>query len=222
MLVRLPQPLMQRQTEPSAAAPSIANAEAPWPSRPDPGVLNGSVPLFFISPDRDGFWIACESDFHIGGIFLFRRSAMRFAQRHSAPNRCATMILAEPHRLTIENEGNRLIEVLRPSLRQAKRVVAKIRSWAAQMSRARLEERLLHAALETELYRGRYRHSNKNDDDLPMVTDIHALEQAAGKGPVTSGIKGTVPVIIAFAIFALILTAIVALKAAIWLPRFPQ
>jgi len=216
MLVRLPQPLMQRQTEPSAAAPSIANAEAPWPSRPDPGVLNGSVPLFFISPDRDGLWIACESDFHIGGIFLFRRSAMRFAQRHSAPNRCATMILAEPHRLTIENKGNRLIEVLRPSLRQAKRVVAKIRSWAAQMSRARIEERMLHAALEAELYRGRYRHSNKNDDDLPIVSEAPMLK-GAGNEPSASGEK--MAVVVTFAIFALIMIGIIALRVAVWLPQ---
>ena len=207
----------------SAAAPSIlAGAEAPWPPRPDTSVLNSSIPLFFISPDSDGFWIACESDFRIGGIFLLQRSALHFAHRHSAPHRCATMVLEGPHTLAIENKGNRFIERLRPATRQLWRLSSKIQSAAARISRANVEERLLRVALENELYRGRYKHSNKNDDDLPMVTDIHALEQAAGKGPVTSGIKGTVPVIIAFAIFALILTAIVALKAAIWLPRFPQ
>jgi len=34
---------------------------------------------------------------------------------------------------------------------------------------AMAEARLQRAAIETELYRNRYRHSSKNDDDLPIV-----------------------------------------------------
>jgi len=206
-----------------AAAPSVGgDDEASWPPRPDASVLSRSIPLFFISPDSDGFWIACESDFRIGGIFLLQRSAVHFAHRCSAPHRCATMVLERPHTLAIENKGNRFIERLRPAMRRVRRLSSKIRSAAARISRAQVEERLLRATLENELYHGRYKHSNKNDDDLPMVTDIYALGQATGKRPVMTDIKGAVPVIIAFAIFALILTVIVAVKAAIWLPRFPQ
>jgi hypothetical protein len=32
-----------------------------------------------------------------------------------------------------------------------------------------IETRLQRKALETELFRGRYRHLSKNDDDLPIV-----------------------------------------------------
>jgi len=183
-------------------------------------VLSRSIPLFFISPDSDGFWIACESDFRIGGIFLFQSSAMRFAQRHSAPNRCATMILEEPHNLTIENRGNRLVGWLRPALRQVRRVVSKARSAAARVSRAHIEERLLRAALEAELYRGRYKHSNKNDDDIPIVRETCML---AGQEHSPAGEKTSiVSILIAFTIFTLILIAIIALHVAVWFPRFQQ
>jgi len=152
------------QTVPAEPAPIMT-----WPQRPDPGVLSESIPLFFISRDSDGFWIACEADFRIGGVFLSQRSALRFAQRCSKPTRCATMILEEPHNLDIENRGNRFVAQLRPAVRLLKRIASKIRSIGTYLSRAYIEDRLLRAALEAELYRGRYKHSNKNDDDLPIV-----------------------------------------------------
>jgi hypothetical protein len=163
------------QTQPTEPTPT-----ATWPQRPDPSVLSESVPLFFISRDSDGFWIACGAEFRIGGVFLSQRSALRFAQHCSEPTRCATMMLSEPHDLDIENRGNRFVAQLRPAKRLVRRLgsklaalirpaITKTRPIGTRLSRAYIEERILRAALEVELYRGRYRHSNKNDDDLPVV-----------------------------------------------------
>ena len=187
MHLRLLETPASRQTGTSAGANATqADAQiepaptAIWPQRPDPSILSKSIPLFFISRDNDGFWIACESDFRIGGIFLRQRSALRFAERCSEPARCATMILSELHSLDIENHGNRLVAQLRPARRLVRRlalrigafaraVIARARRIGARWSRAYIEDRMLRAALEVELYRSRYKHSNKNDDDLPLV-----------------------------------------------------
>ena len=156
-------------------------ATVDWPQRPSPKILSDRIPLFFISRDPDGFWIARHADLPVAGLFLWRRSAMNFAKRVCAPIPCATMILAEPHALDTENRGNRLAARLRPAMRLVRRATAalsvlaaalfaKARAIGARLSRAYIEDRMLRAALEVELYHGRYKHSNKNDDDLPIVS----------------------------------------------------
>jgi hypothetical protein len=191
MLFRPTETRARQQTRMSAAAystvvdvPQAESAEPTptvnWPQRPDRSVLSESIPLFFISRDSDGFWIACEADHRVGGIFLSQRSALRFAQHCSEPTRCATMILEEPHNLAIENRGNRFVAQLRRAKRLATRLASKLaalfgttianaRALGARWSRAYIEERILRAALEVEFYRRRYKPSNKNDDDLPVV-----------------------------------------------------
>ena len=81
---------------------------------------------------------------------------------------------------------------------------------------------MLGAALEVELYRGRYKHSNKNDDDLPVVGRTEALTPArtTKDQPIFGAIRRAQPVIIAFAIFALVLAGIIGLRVTIWLPTF--
>lgn len=175
-----PEILRQHRAARSAAHAGSADAVAAWPQRPAPSVLSERIPLFFIGRDVDGFWIARHADLPVGGLFLRRRAATDFAKRASSPIPCATMMLAEPHALDIENRGNPLAPLLRPAMRFARRLMdtsgaqiaalfANLRALGARLSRAYIEDRMLRAALEAELYRGRYRHSNKNDDDLPMV-----------------------------------------------------
>ena len=82
---------------------------AKFPRRPDSGVLSESIPLFFIARNRVGLWVAREAEGRTGGIFLFKRSALRFAERNSGPHGCATMFLAEHFELDLANHGNRLI-----------------------------------------------------------------------------------------------------------------
>ncbi len=126
-------------------------AIASWPQWPEPSVLSNSIPLFFISRDSDGFWIACEADFRIGGIFLSQHSALRFAQRCSEPTRCATMILSEPFNLAIKNSGNRFANQIRQAKRLMRRLASKLNGFART---AIANGCMLRRALEVELYRG--------------------------------------------------------------------
>ena len=45
-------------------------------------------------------------------------------------------------------------------------------SLLARAVRAIAEARMHRASIETELYRNRYRHTSKNDDDLPVVRRV--------------------------------------------------
>lgn len=87
----------------------------------DADVLNASIPAFFIGKDRDGFWLVRDVNGRIGGIFLFESSALAFARRQSRPSGCATIFQSEPFELDLENQGNPLIEYLRPIMRLAMR-----------------------------------------------------------------------------------------------------
>jgi hypothetical protein len=77
-----------------------------FPLRPNSGVLSESIPLFFIGRNALGFWVAREAEARTGGVFLFKRSALRFANMNSAPAGCATMFLKERLELDVENKGN--------------------------------------------------------------------------------------------------------------------
>jgi hypothetical protein len=101
--------------KPAAPAGTIAE----FPRRPDSGVLSETIPLFFIGRNGRGLWVAREAAGRTGGIFLFKRSAVRFAQRNSAPTGCATMVLAERFELDVENRGNPLVAWLGAALRGA-------------------------------------------------------------------------------------------------------
>jgi hypothetical protein len=83
-------------------------AVAQFPRRPNGGVLSESIPLFFIGRNASGFWVAREAQGRVGGVFLFRRSAVRFANRNSAPAGCAVMALNERLELDVKNDGNPL------------------------------------------------------------------------------------------------------------------
>jgi hypothetical protein len=89
-----------------AATPLASNS---LPERPDARVLNGAIPLFFVGRSKHGFWLALEARGRIGGMFLLRRSAFRFAQEASAPPGCATMLLATPFALGTRNAGNPVV-----------------------------------------------------------------------------------------------------------------
>jgi hypothetical protein len=92
----------------------------PAPFQPlDPGVLNASIPAFFIGRDGDGFWLARDVKGENGGIFLFKSSALAFARKISGRAGCATIFPAERFELDVENHGNPLIAHLKPLMRLA-------------------------------------------------------------------------------------------------------
>ena len=145
-----------------------------FPKRPDLTALSETIPLFYIGQNNRGFWVAREADGRCGGVFLLRRSAVRFTQQKSAPAGCATMFLDERRELDVVNEGNRIVEPLTSVIDLATRraptftafvamAIAKWRKFDTQISRFCAGELKDRAA--PELVRGRYTLSSKNDGD---------------------------------------------------------
>lgn len=75
----------------------------------DPDVVSAAIPAFFIGRNSAGLWVAREANGRIGGLFLFKSSAVDFANRHSKPGRCALVFPAEGFELDVESRGNPLI-----------------------------------------------------------------------------------------------------------------
>jgi len=113
----------QPRNERRQASLASADAAARFPRRPDPGALSESIPLFIISRNKSGFWIAREAEGRTSGIFLFKQSALRFAKKNSAPIGCATMFLAGRYELDVENRGNPVVAWLDAALRVASRLM---------------------------------------------------------------------------------------------------
>jgi hypothetical protein len=149
------------------------------PKRPDLTVLSESIPLFYIGQHRQGFWVARESEGQSGGLFIFRRSALRFARRQSAPSGCALMVINESLELDVENGGSRAVEQLAAAMDLVRRrvltfaadvgmAVTEWRKLVSEISRINAAGRRNRDAIERELFHGQYTLSSKNDDDLPI------------------------------------------------------
>src|SRR5579863_7155608 len=104
-------------SKPQAMSPALAPSQPNCFQPIDPGIVNASIPTFFVGRNRDGFWIARDAKGENGGIFLFRNSALAFARRASRPFGCATVFPSERFELNTENQGNPLIEYFKPLLR---------------------------------------------------------------------------------------------------------
>jgi len=102
---------------------ATAREPAILPNRPDARVLNRVIPLFFIGRNKNGFWLAREAGGRIGGMFLLRRSAVRFAQEAGAPHGCATMFLEKTFELNTWNRGNPLVGWLNAALGYLRRFI---------------------------------------------------------------------------------------------------
>jgi hypothetical protein len=95
------------------------------PLRPDATVLSDSIPLFYIGRNQEGFWVVREAEGQIGGLFLLRCSALRFARQKSLPAGCATMFVTEPLELNTDDQGSRLIAPIAALKGMAKRYTAR-------------------------------------------------------------------------------------------------
>lgn len=76
-----------------------------------------------------------------GGVFLFKRSGLRFAQENSAPIGGATMFLAEGFELDVENRGNPLVAWLDSALGIVNRFIPAYR--ACHTDRAEKRQRTM-------------------------------------------------------------------------------
>jgi hypothetical protein len=168
-----------RRSKPDRGARKESNRTFDLPKRPDLTVLSESIPLFYIGQNRQGCWVVRESEGRSGGRFIFRRSALRFARKQSAPLGCALMFLNEPLELDVENRGGRTFESIVAAMDRARHLaptfavlvemaITKWRTVVSEISRAIAGERRNRAAIERELFHGQYMLSSKNDDDLPI------------------------------------------------------
>ena len=87
----------------------------------DPGIINESIPAFFIGRNKEGFWVARDVNGQIGGIFLLENSAVSFAKQNSEPAGCATIFPSERFELDLENRGNPFVVQLKSWRRVARR-----------------------------------------------------------------------------------------------------
>jgi len=94
----------------------------------DPDVVSAAIPAFFIGRNRAGLWVAREANGRAGGLFLFKSSAIDFANRQSQPARCALVFPAETFELDIENRGNPLIVLAEGARRLLARVMTRRRT----------------------------------------------------------------------------------------------
>jgi hypothetical protein len=122
---------------PSAEGPATITTQF----RPlDPGIVNETIPAFFIGRNMEGFWVARDAKGQIGGIFLLKDSAVSFARKNSPPTGCATIFPSEKIELDLENRGNPLVAQLgwlkRLAKRCRQRVVALIGIMTEAMKRS--------------------------------------------------------------------------------------
>ena len=126
--------------------------------RPDSSVLNEAIPVFFIGRNPDGLWIARNADGSSGGLFLFKRSALRFARNTPLLFPPATMMVSKRFELDIANQGNRYageLVALKRKLAHARRKLVAIKALLAMilfapsraLSRTMAERRIHRAAL---------------------------------------------------------------------------
>lgn len=94
----------------------------------DPDVVSAAIPAFFIGRNSAGLWVAREANGRIGGLFLFKSSAVDFANRQGGPARCALIFPVETFELDIENRGNPLIVLAEGARRLLARVVTRLRT----------------------------------------------------------------------------------------------
>lgn len=92
----------------------------------DPDVVSASIPAFFVGRNTAGLWVAREASGRIGGLFLFKSSAVDFANRHSRPARCALVFPTETFELDIENRGNPLIVLATRLLDGSRQLLARV------------------------------------------------------------------------------------------------
>jgi hypothetical protein len=94
----------------------------------DPDVVSAAIPAFFIGRNSAGLWVAREANGRVGGLFLFKISAVDFANRQSAPARCALVFPTETFELDVENRGNFLIVLAEAARRILARAVTRLRA----------------------------------------------------------------------------------------------
>ena len=106
--------------------PEAPHAHAAMLKPLDPDDVSASIPAFFIGRNTAGLWVAREANGRIGGVFLFKSSAVDFAKHQSDPVRCALVFPTESFELDVENCGNPLIVLAARLLEGANQFLAHV------------------------------------------------------------------------------------------------
>ena len=131
-----------RESERSGMAPAAAPQTISMLFVPlDPGIVNETIPAFFIGRNMEGFWVARDVNGQIGGIFLLESSALSFARKQCRLAGCATIYLSERFELDLENEGNPLAVQLASAVHFARRKLQRSVAFIGNMTEA-LKRRL--------------------------------------------------------------------------------
>lgn len=90
-------------------------------------------------------------------------------------------------------------------------------------SNAFAEARIHRAMIEAELYRNRYRHASKNDDELPIAIqgERSSPEDMTWRRFADAAVamaKRAYPAIVVLSLLSTALAATIAIRLAIWLP----
>ena len=164
-----------RGSGPRSGKPQVRSGK---PTRPDRSIVNEAIPIFAIGRNKSGFWVAQDCDSAAAGLFLSKAGAVRFAKRTSGANGCALMFVASGLELDPRTSIDRAWHDIIP-LEVAKFIAhlkLRVRDlWVGSMRGNESQD-----LIEQELYRNRYRHRSKNDDDLPIERDDHG-GRAIGK-----------------------------------------
>jgi len=161
----------------SDSAQPRGRAETRLPQRPDASVISEAIPLFYIGRNKSGLWVAREAEGRIGGMFLTRRAAVRFANESCEPAGCATMFVTQPLELGFARsdnaaeprDGAAAAKDAPPLSAVLAAVVATVGRLFGKLSRGLASERSHRRAIERDLFGGRYVLCSKNDDDFPIA-----------------------------------------------------
>jgi hypothetical protein len=94
----------------------------------DPEIVSATIPAFFIGRNGTGLWVAREANGRVGGLFLFKRSAVDFANRQTRPAGCALVFPTDTFELDIENRGNPLIVLVEGARQLLVRAATRLRT----------------------------------------------------------------------------------------------
>jgi hypothetical protein len=103
----------------------------------DPGIVNETIPAFFIGRNMEGFWVARDVKGQIGGVFLLETSAVSFAKRNSRPAGCATIFPSERIELDLENNDNPFIAHVAGWMRLATRLRQRMAAFIGKRTASR-------------------------------------------------------------------------------------
>lgn len=154
---------------PPAAGQMSGFRPAMLPRRPDAAIINEAIPLFYIGRNRNGLWVARDAEARIGGIFLTRRSALRFAKESSEPGGCATMFVAGPLELDPDAPERKLAQRMTLIETAFGGLVGAVGKLFRYLRQAVASLHVHRSAIERELFKDCYALCSKNDDDLPIV-----------------------------------------------------